>query len=175
MISLSKHFDLIKLQDQGITMSTCISRRSFYISIINVLNQIILCCHCPVCKRMFSSIPGLSPPSISTLLTPKYVSCCLVAQSYPTLCDAMDRSTPGFPVLHYHPKFTQTYVRWVNDAIQSSHPLSPPRHWQMSPREQTCPWLRNVYIYPQNYYHTSKCENNSLISLSIKSDFKVVW
>ena len=38
----------------------------------------------------------------------------------------MDCSRPGFPVLHYLPEFAQTYVRWVNDAIQRSHPLLPP-------------------------------------------------
>ena len=32
----------------------------------------------------------------------------------------------GFPVLHYIPEFTQTHVHWINDAIQQSHPLSPP-------------------------------------------------
>ena len=43
-----------------------------------------------------------------------------------TLCDPIDCSTPGFPVLHYHPEFAQTHVHWVNDAIQPSHPLSFP-------------------------------------------------
>ena len=38
----------------------------------------------------------------------------------------MDCSTPGFPVHHQLPKLTQTYVHWVSDAIQSSHPLSSP-------------------------------------------------
>ena len=33
---------------------------------------------------------------------------------------------PGFPILHYLPEFSQTYVCWVSDAIQPSHPLSPP-------------------------------------------------
>ena len=50
----------------------------------------------------------------------------LVAQSYPTLCDSMNRSTPGLPVHHQLPEFTQTRVHRVNDAIQSSHPLSSP-------------------------------------------------
>ena len=36
--------------------------------------------------------------------------CCSVAQSCPTLCDPMDCSTPGFPVLHYLPEFAQVYV-----------------------------------------------------------------
>ena len=46
--------------------------------------------------------------------------------SCPTLCDPMNCSTPDFPVLHYFLEFAQTYVLWVNDAIQSSHPLLPP-------------------------------------------------
>ena len=47
-----------------------------------------------------------------------------VAQSYPTLCDPMDCSTPGFPVHHQLPELTQTHVHWVGDTIQPSHPLS---------------------------------------------------
>ena len=43
-----------------------------------------------------------------------------------TLCYPMDCSTPGLPVRHHLPKFTQTHVHWVSDAIQPSHPLSSP-------------------------------------------------
>ena len=49
-----------------------------------------------------------------------------VAQSCPTLCDLMNRSTPGLPVHHQLPEFTQTHVHRVSHAIQPSHPLSPP-------------------------------------------------
>ena len=49
-----------------------------------------------------------------------------VAQSCPTLCDPMNSSTPGLPVHHQLPEFTQTHVHWVSDAIQLSHPLSSP-------------------------------------------------
>ena len=49
-----------------------------------------------------------------------------VAQSCPTLCDPMDCSTPGLPVHHQLPEFTQTHVHRVSDAIQPSHPLSSP-------------------------------------------------
>ena len=49
-----------------------------------------------------------------------------VAQSCPTLCDPMNHSTPGFPVHHQLPEFTQTHVHRVCDAIQPSHPLSSP-------------------------------------------------
>jgi len=51
---------------------------------------------------------------------------CSVAQSCPTLCDPMNRSTPGLPVHHQLPEFTQTHVHGVGDAIQPSHPLSSP-------------------------------------------------
>ena len=49
-----------------------------------------------------------------------------VAQSCPTLCDPMNRSTPGVPVHHQLPEFTQTHVHRVSDAIQPSHPLLSP-------------------------------------------------
>ena len=49
-----------------------------------------------------------------------------VAQSCPTLCDPVNRSTPGLPVHHQLPEFTQTHVHRVGDAIQPSYPLSSP-------------------------------------------------
>ena len=49
-----------------------------------------------------------------------------VAQSCPNLCDPMNYSTPGLPVQHQLPEFTQTHVHRVSDAIQSSHTLSSP-------------------------------------------------
>ena len=49
-----------------------------------------------------------------------------VAQSCLTLCDPMNCSTPGLPVHHQLPEFTQTHVHRVSDAIQPSHPLSSP-------------------------------------------------
>ena len=49
-----------------------------------------------------------------------------VAQSCRTLCNSMNCSTPGLPVHHQLPEFTQTHVHWVGDAVQPSHPLSSP-------------------------------------------------
>ena len=49
-----------------------------------------------------------------------------VTQSCLTLCDPMNCSTPGLPVHHQLPEFTQTHVHRVGDAIQPSHPLSSP-------------------------------------------------
>ena len=49
-----------------------------------------------------------------------------VSQSCPTLCDPMNRSTPGLSVHHQLPEFTQTHAHQVGNAIQPSHPLSTP-------------------------------------------------
>ena len=49
-----------------------------------------------------------------------------VAQSCPILCDPINRSTPGLPVHHQLPEFTQTHIHQVSDAIQPSHPLLSP-------------------------------------------------
>ena len=49
-----------------------------------------------------------------------------VTLSWQILWDPMDCSTPGLPVHHQLPEFTQTHVHWVGDAIQPSHPLSSP-------------------------------------------------
>ena len=56
----------------------------------------------------------------------KVVQFSSVAQSRPTLCDYMNRSTPGLPVHHQLPEVTQTHVHQVSDAIQPSHPQSSP-------------------------------------------------
>ena len=49
-----------------------------------------------------------------------------VTQSCPTLCDSMNRSTPGLPVHHQLPEVTQTHVHQISDAIQPSRPLLSP-------------------------------------------------
>ena len=47
------------------------------------------------------------------------------AKSYPTFCDHMDCSMPGFPVPHQLPELTQTHDHWVSDAIQPSSSVIP--------------------------------------------------
>ena len=68
------------------------------------------------------------PPSIKVFSkeSTKEVQFSSVAQSCPTVCNPMNRSTPGLPVHHQLPEFTQTHVHRVRDAIQPSHPLSSP-------------------------------------------------
>ena len=55
-----------------------------------------------------------------------YSSSSSVTQSCPTLCNPMNRSTPGLPVHHQLPEFNQTHAHRVSDAIQPSHPLLSP-------------------------------------------------
>ena len=49
-----------------------------------------------------------------------------VALSCLTLCDPLNCSTPGLPVHHQIPEFTQTHTHWIGDAVQPSHPLFSP-------------------------------------------------
>ena len=70
-----------------------------------------------------------------------------VAQPCLTLCDPMDCSTPGLPVLHYLPELTKTHVHWVSDAIQPSHPLSlpyPPA-FSLSPHQGLFQWVSSSH------------------------------
>ena len=85
----------------------------------------------------------LSSTSAYTLIT----SCCSVAQSCPTLCNPMDCSTPGFPVLHYLLELSQTRVHCVGDAIQPSHPLpspSPPA-FNLSQQQGLFQWVSSSH------------------------------
>ena len=87
----------------------------------------------------FSSYGEIKPLKLSLLLLfnndrkgnhlpvhSKIISVSSVTQSCMTLCDPMDCNTPGFPVHHQLPEFTQTHVRQVDDALQPSHSLSAP-------------------------------------------------
>ena len=64
--------------------------------------------------------------------------CCSVTQSCPTLCDPMDFSIPGFPILHYLPEFAQTHVHWIDDTIQPSHPLLLPSNSNIKKKIYFC-------------------------------------
>ena len=73
--------------------------------------------------------------------------CCLVAQSYMTLCDPMDCSTPGFPVFDCLPELVQTHVCQVGDAIQPSHPLSSPSPcaFSLSQHQGLFQWVSSLH------------------------------
>ena len=69
-----------------------------------------------------------------------------VAQSCRTLCNPMNRSTPGLPVHHQLPQFTQTHAHRVSDAIQPSHPLSSPSPPAPNPSQHQGPfqWVNSL-------------------------------
>ena len=77
--------------------------------------------HC-VCN----SCPVIGCSGLLPTLWSSSVQFSSVAQSCPILCDPKNCSTPGLPVHHQLPEFTQTHIHRVCDAIQPSHPLSSP-------------------------------------------------
>ena len=70
-----------------------------------------------------------------------------VAQSCPTLCDPMNRSTPGLPVHHQLPEFTQTHIHRIGDAIQPSRPLSFPSPPALNPSQHQSlfQWVNSLH------------------------------
>ena len=68
-------------------------------------------------------------------------------KSCPTLCDPVDCSMPGFPVLHYLLEFAQTHVHWVGDAIQPSNSLSPssPPAFNLSQLQGLFQWVSSLH------------------------------
>ena len=80
-----------------------------------------LCCKPPFeLGRMCLSYVFKKNHQFSSVQFSSFAQLCL------TLCDPVNRSTPGRPVHHQVPEFTQTHVHRVRDAIQPSHPLSSP-------------------------------------------------
>ena len=68
------------------------------------------------------------------------------------LCDPTDCSTPGFPVHHQLPEFTQTHVHRVGDAIQTSHPLSSPSPtFNLSQRQSLFRWVSSSHRWPKDW------------------------
>ena len=94
-------------------------------------------------------------------------SYCSVTKSCLTLCDPMNRSTPGLPVHHQLPEFTQTHVHRVSDAIQPSHPLNemPQEAWSF-PMSQLFTWGgQNIEV----------SASASVLSMNIQGWFPLEW
>ena len=94
-----------------------------------------------------------------------------VTQSSSNLCDPMNCSTPGLPVLHQLPEATQTHVHWVDNAIQLSHPLSSPSPpaFNLSQHQGLFKWLSSLHqvakVLEFQLQHQSSNEHPGLISL----------
>ena len=111
-----------------------------------------------------------------------------VAQSCPTLCDPMNRSTPGLPVHHQLPGFTHTHVHRVGDAIQPSHTLSSPSPPALNPSQHQSlfQWVNSSHevqstgvstlasVLPKNTQDQSPLERTGWISLQSKGHSRVL-
>ena len=113
-----------------------------------------------IIKSEFKEMDYTSPFRVTvSTKQPRYLCyrCCgSVANLYPVLSNAMDYSTPGLPVLHYLPEFSQTHVHWTGGAIQSSHPLlptSPPALNQITLPSKTDFQNRNVCFSVFFFFH----------------------
>ena len=80
-----------------------------------------------------------------------------VGQSCLTLCDPINHSTPGLPVHHQLPEFTQTHIHRVGDAIQPSYPLSSPSPHAPNPSQHQSlfQWVNSSHEVFQLYWSFS--------------------
>ena len=126
----------------------------------------------PSCLPILSEVCSFSGLCARLTLFP-FAQFSSVAQLCLTLCDPMDCSTPGFPVLHQLPELTQTHVHRVSDAIQPSHPLSSHSPPAFNLSQQSFPVFSNESVtcirWP-NYWSFSfsispSNEHSGLISL----------
>ena len=95
--------------------------------------------------------------------------CCYsVAKLCPTLCDSMDCSMPGFPVLHYLPECAQTPVHWVGNDIQPSHLLFPP-----SPPALSLPQHQSLFQWIGSSHQVAKVLELQLQHQSFQWIFRI--
>ena len=125
---LALHFAWYSFGNKGARLWALPSQTSFFLlSSKPVITKESCSCehvyiHVPVCISWKVTVVLLG----SNLFYIFAIQFSSVAQSCPTLCNPMNCSTPGLPVHHQLPYFTQTHVHRVSDAIQPSHPLSSP-------------------------------------------------
>ena len=81
-----------------------------------------------------------------------FVVCCSVVQLCPTLCNPMDCSTSGFPVLHHLVEFAQTHVRWIDNAVLCCLLLLPSVFPKVLPHHIQWPKYWSFSFSPSNEY-----------------------
>ena len=94
--------------------------------------------------RVWSSVPWATQHVLIS-----YPFCLSVRFSHSDVSDfapAMDCSTPGFPVRQQLPELSQTHVHWVSNAIQPSHPLSPPSPaFNLAQHQDLFQWVSSLH------------------------------
>ena len=101
--------------------------------------------------------------------------CCSVVKSCLTLCNPMDCSTPGFPVLHHLLEFAQTHIHGVSDAIPPSHPLSPPSPLNLSHHEGLSQWVGSSHQVVKVMAPGGTSASASVLPVNIQDWFPLGW
>ena len=98
-----------------------------------------------------------------------------VTQSYPTIWDSMDCSTPGSPVHHQLPELTQSHVHWIGDVIQPPHPLSSPSPLalNLSHQQSHCKWVSSLHQVAKDW--SFSFSTKSFIEYSGLISFRIDW
>ena len=81
------------------------------------------------------------------------ICCCSVTQPCLTLCEPMDCSTPGFPVLLHLLEFAQTHVHWVSDAMQPFPPLSSSSAVNLSQHQGLFQWVIRIVTIKSRWWN----------------------
>ena len=125
-------------------------------------------------KRHVWIIPYMKGNIRKTFQHQFWYFCCSVAQSCPPLCDPMDCSISGLPVLHHLLDFAQTHVQWVSDAIQPSHPLSlhPPPALNLSQHQSLFQW---VWLFTSGGQSIGASASSSVFQWIFRVDFFYDW
>ena len=124
-------------------------------------------------KYMQSLCTSLHPHLLQTPAVLSSFQFSSVTQSCPILCNPMECSMPGFPVLHQLPEPTQTHVHSVGNTIQPSHPLSfpSPPTFNLSQHQSLFQWVSSSHHVPKvlkfQLQHQSLNEYSGLISFRI--------
>ena len=100
---------------------------SYTISVLSFRTRRKLQAYASSCRSLSLNIPTpIKNSNINTAYLAKRPEELLFSQLWVTVCDPMDRSMPGFRMLHYLPEFAQTHVHWIGNALQHfilCHPL----------------------------------------------------
>ena len=119
-----KHGHACSLLQLTLTSSSVINASGHLI--VTIFNETHDYCIGLVCLWFITSLHNLLVYLLYFISFEYSVQFSSVAQSCPTLCNPMICRTPGLPVHHQLPEFTQTHIHRVSDTIQLSHPLSSP-------------------------------------------------
>ena len=96
-----------------------------------------------------------------------------VTQSCPTVCDPVNPSTPGLPVHHQLPEFTQIHVHRVGDAIRPSHPLSSPSLPAPNPSQHQSQLIPMSQLFAVQ--HSPNLKKKWWVVATIQSPTHVKW